>query len=571
VLQQQKPRLIPNDPYFSNQWHLRNIGQVSGISGNDVNIVSAWDSYTGTGINIAITDSGVQNTHVDLAANARTDIDIDINDNDLDPTPQFDSHGTSCAGMAAAKGNNGLGVVGAAFNAGIVGIRLIEAPTSDQDEANAMNHQVSAANPSDRVSINSNSWGPSDNGQNISTFGPLTEAAFINGVTNGRGGKGVIYVWAGGNGRQNSDNVNYDGYASSRYTISVGASGANGAVSYYSEQGASLLVNAPSSYSGTGTTTTTFMGQGNLGSNYTSSFGGTSSAAPLAAGVIALTLQANPNLSWRDVQHILVETATKNIPNDSGWTTNGAGHDFNEDYGFGRINATAAVALAQTWTPLPAEATPISSGQSVNLAIPDNSNVGVSSTITVSSAPATFRTETVEVTFNATHGDRGNLEVTLTAPSGQQAVLARERFDFGANYSNWRFTSVESWDENPNGVWTLLVKDLTSGTTGTFDSWTLTIHGYDAVTTPPDTDQDLIPDSYETNTGIFVDGTDTGSNPNNPDTDGDGVIDGTEVDLGTDPNNANDTPDVPTSVDWGLAIAVGLIAVAGCRTQRRNS
>jgi len=562
ILQQQTPRLVPNDSYFSNQWHLRNTGQVSGFPGNDVNIVGAWDSYTGTGINIAISDSGVQTFHTDLSANARTDIDLDINGGDLDPTPQSQSHGTSCAGIAAAKGQNGQGVVGAAFNAGIVGIRLIEAPTSDLDEANAMNHQANAANPNDYVHVNSNSWGPTDNGQNLGTFGPLTEAALINGVTNGRGGKGIVYVWAGGNGRQSSDNVNYDGYASSRYTIAVGATGADGSVSYYSEPGASLLVNAPSSYSSAGTTTTAFMNGGNLGAHYTSSFGGTSSAAPLVAGVVGLILEANPNLGWRDVQHILVESAEQNDPGNPGWAANGAGHLFNHNYGFGRVDALAAVTLAQGWTNVPSEATPITGSQSVGLSIPDNNNVGITSNIVVSGASQSFSIETVEVTFNATHTARGNLQVVLTAPSGQQSVLALQRPDFGDHYSNWKFTSVAHWDENPNGTWSLQVKDLDGGTVGTFNSWSLTIHGYE--NNPPlvDTDGDGLPDIYEDDTGTYVDPTQTGSDPNVWDSDGDGVMDGVEVSLGTDPNNPLDFPVVPVSNPFAIAISLAGLLMA---------
>jgi subtilisin-like proprotein convertase family protein len=573
ILRQQTPRLVPNDSFFPLQWHLRNVGQAPGaVVGNDVNIVNAWDSYTGAGVNIAITDTGVQWFHEDLAANARTDIDIDINGGDNDPAPQFQSHGTSCAGIAAAKGQNGLGVTGAAFDAGIVGIRLIEFATSDLDEANGLGFRANETIPNDYIHLNSNSWGPSDSGDVLATFGPLTAAALQNGVTNGRGGKGTVYVWAAGNGRQNLDNINYDGYASSRYTIAVGASGADGTVSYYSEPGASMLVNAPSSYTAAGTITTAFMGGGGLGLNYTSSFGGTSSAAPLAAGVIALMLQANPNLGWREVQHILVQTATKNDSFDSGWQANGAGLQFNSSYGFGRINAAAAVNLAASWVPLPAEVSPISNSQIVGLAIPDNDPTGLDSTIVVSGVPASFSIESVEVTFSATHSRRGDLQAVLFAPSGMPSFLAGKHNDFAANYNAWMFTSVAHWGENPNGTWTLRVKDLAAGNVGSFDNWTLTIHGFSNPLII-DSDGDGLPDVYEDNSGVFVDATQTGTDPNNPDTDGDGVPDGVEVLLGTDPNNPLDFPTFPLSWTW-LAVALvagGILKLRGPRLRATKS
>lgn len=471
IARQQQPRLIPNDPLFQNQWHLNNTGQVTGaIVGNDANIVETWNTHTGAGVNIAVTDTGVQTTHPDLSGNARTDIDWDYNDNDDDPTPQSFSHGTSVAGIAAADGNNGAGVTGAAFDAGIVGVRLIEEPTTDADEANAMSHQVDPVVVANRVHINNNSWGPSDDGQRLETFGPLTRAALQDGVALGRGGLGVIYVWAGGNGRQSSDNVNYDGYASSRYTIAVGASGGNGTVSYYSEPGASLLVNTPSSYDSAGTTTTT------TGSQYTSSFGGTSSAAPLAAGSIALMLQANPNLGWRDVQHILVDTAFQNQPGGGGWVANGSGRLFNHNYGFGRIDTQAAVARSENWVNLEPEIDFTTEIKTVNAPIPDASPGGVTSSIPVV-VPAGFFVEHVEVILNTTHSYAGDLRIELTSPEGMKSTLAALH-NSNANYSNWKFTSVAHWGENASGTWSLKIADDFTYDTGTFDNWRLIVYGF---------------------------------------------------------------------------------------------
>src|SRR5690606_36746184 len=122
-----------------------------------------------------------------------------------------------------------------------------------------------------------------------------------------------------------------------------------------------------------------------------------SSAAPHVAGCIALMLEANPNRTWRDVQQILVETSTKNDPSDSGWFTNAAGYHYNHNYGFGRINAAAAVEAARTWVPLMPRLEPVPPSRSAAAAIPDNNPVGVSQMVNVM-APAGFRAEHVEVT-----------------------------------------------------------------------------------------------------------------------------------------------------------------------------
>jgi subtilisin family serine protease len=158
-------------------------------------------------------------------------------------------------------------------------------------------------------------------------------AALADAVTLGRGGKGTVFLWAGGNGNYNGDDSNYDGWAASPYAIAVSAIGDDGEAAPYSEPGANILVCAPSNGGTQGVTTTDITGSTgyNAGTgsdyangDYTNSFGGTSSATPAVAGVVALMLQANPNLGYRDVQEILMRSATTNDPNDGGWVTNGA-------------------------------------------------------------------------------------------------------------------------------------------------------------------------------------------------------------------------------------------------------
>lgn len=498
IQRQQSKKFASNDPLYSSQWHLKNTAQGTGlVFGNDVGIEGAWESYTGSGVNIAIVDDGLEVNHEDLFPNVRSDLDIDINYNDLDPTPDVatDNHGTSCAGVAAAKGGNSIGVSGAAPDANLIGVRLISLGTSDAQEAQGLGHRVSGDVMGNLVHISSNSWGPSDDAARLEVFGPLALAAVENAVQAGRQGKGLIYMWAAGNGRMNNDRSTYDGYASSRYTIAIAASGGDGKYSYYSEPGASILVTAPSSYEINPTTDrgiVTVDRTGNDGyngistnTNYTNTFGGTSSATPLAAGVVALMLEANPNLTWRDVQHVLVETAEKIDSTNSGWATNGGGYHFNPAYGFGRIDATEAVNLARDWRTVPSSVAAGAFPQAVNLAIPDNNSTGISNAMNITGAPENFKIEHVEVQFNATHTYRGDLNIVLTAPSGTSSLLATTRNDGHENYNNWMFTSTAHWGEQPNGNWTLSVSDGADLDTGTFNSWTLKFHGYYKVVPGP--------------------------------------------------------------------------------------
>lgn len=488
LARQQKRRLIPNDPLFAQQWHLRN----TAAAGRDVNIIQVWDSYRGAGIRIGIVDDGLQTSHPDLSPNTDTVNDYDWNDgtpNDPNPVLSVDFHGTSCAGVAAARGGNSLGVSGAAPEATLVGLRLIGASTTDAQEAEAMAYR------NDIIQIKSNSWGPNDDARRLEGPGTLTKAALAAAAATGRDGKGSIILWAGGNGGDVGDNSNYDGYANNIHTIAVAALGSDGQRAYYSEPGANLIVTAPSSGASLGIVTTDLTGAngyntGNVAgelsdTNYTNDFGGTSSSTPLVAGCVALVLQANPNLGWRDVQEILIRSATKVHASDGDWITNAAGIPFNHNYGAGLVNTQAAVNLAASWTNL-AAATSVSSTQgSLSVPIPDNNVTGITRTFDLSAT--NLRVEQVTLTVSISHNSRGHLAMTLTSPSGTASRLSERRSDTGDNYSSWTFSTVRNWGENSQGTWTLRVSDLTSGTTGTLTAATLTVHGTEAgpVNQPP--------------------------------------------------------------------------------------
>jgi subtilisin-like proprotein convertase family protein len=502
----------PTDPLFSTQWHLKNTGpgQVTGgVAGNDINVTPVWDFtggvHLGTGINVAMVDDGLERTHEDLVANARTDLGLNFRDGDPnDPSPGPDDwHGTWTAGLVAARDSNSKGVVGVAPRSRLIGIRLIGGATTEAKDAQAMAYQITDAgsDATKLVHVSSNSWGPDDGvvyDPNLTqaVLGPLMASALQNGVTNGRGTKGIVYVWAAGNGRgidydsindvyYGGDNLSYDGLASSRYVIAVGAVDAAGAQAFYSESGPALLINAPGGGGSTSAIVTTDRtGDATaLVGNYStinSSVIGTSFATPIVAGVVALLLETNPALTWRDVKHVLARTATKNDASDSSWHVNSqTNRPYSVRYGFGRVNATAAVAAAApgVWVNAPPETTPLTVGESVTVTVPDNNTTGITRSRTLT-APAGFRAEYVELTVSATHTYRGDLHFILTSPSGTVSDFAKRELDYGNNLNNWLFTSVAHLGENPAGAWTLQVSDEGAQDVGQLTGWSLTVHGY---------------------------------------------------------------------------------------------
>lgn len=481
IATQKYPRAVPNDPLFSLQWHLQNTGQFGGTSGIDLNVTTAWDSVTGQGVTIGIVDDGLQGSHEDLATNYSSAVSHDFNDDDPDPSPgPADFHGTSCAGVAAARGFNNLGVCGVAPSATLAGLRLIAAPTTDATEAEALGYQSQA------IDIKSNSWGPAD-GSGYNGIGTATKAALLDAVTNGRNGRGTIFLWAGGNGGQAGDNSNLDGYANSIYAIAVGAVGDTGVQAAYSEPGANLSVCAPSNGGFQGITTTDIMGANGYNNsevttgepadlNYTSAFGGTSSACPAVAGVVALMLQAKPTLTWRSVQNILIRTARQNDATDADWITNRGGIHFNHKYGAGLVDATAAVAATATAPTLGTLISETYTATGLPQAIADADPTGVTVTIPVASN-AIRSIEKVVVEVSATHSYRGDLAVTVTAPSGTASTLATPTGDSADNLSAWPYMTVRNWGERASGNWTVNVADLVGIDVGTLDTVTLKIYG----------------------------------------------------------------------------------------------
>ena len=334
-----------SNPYWDKMWYL-NRGE-----NQDMNVQGAWDlGISGQGVVVTILDDGIEKDHPDLIQNYDPLASTDIIDNDSDPQPRYDfsdsnRHGTRCAGQVAASSNNSLCAVGIAYNAQIGGIRMLNDKGNDAVEARSLSFQP------DHVDIYSSSWGPNDDGKTVDGPGKLASKAFKNGITRGRKGKGSIFVWASGNGGHYKDNCNCDGYATSIYTITVSSTSESGHIPWYSEACSSTIATTYSSGSRSERKIVTT----DLHHSCTDSHTGTSASAPMAAAIIALTLEANPSLTWRDVQHLIVHTSQPRNLKATDWRTNGLGRKVSHSYGYGLMDTTAMVKLARNWTLVPTQ------------------------------------------------------------------------------------------------------------------------------------------------------------------------------------------------------------------------
>lgn len=474
---------VPTDPFYACQWHLQNVGQNGATVDVDAELEGAWDRATGRGVNISVVDDGVQHAHPDLSAAYLASLSRDVCDGDSDPAPatSSDNHGTSVAGVALARAGNGLGGVGAAPGAGLAVQRLVSCGVSDSMIATALGAGTTT------LDVSTNSWGWGAN--TLIPIYPATLAAMENNIQNGRGGLGMVYLFAAGNERLGGEDANYQGFTASRYVATVGAVDSAGAYSYYSTPCSCLLVSAPSNGGNLGITTTDRTGAAgyNAGSggdyanpDYTARFGGTSSATPLVAGVVALMLEANPRLTWRDVQAILATTASRGSLGATQWTTNAAGHMTSRDFGFGLVDATAAVARATTWPGYGPELVSTAT-RSTGLLVPDAG----SATQTLA-LPQDLTIERVVLTFSATHPYRGDLRLVLTSPSGTESVLVPGRAnDDGDGFASWQASSTQFFGERAAGTWTLNATDRWPTDAGRIDSFTITAYGHARDTTPP--------------------------------------------------------------------------------------
>ena len=425
------------DPIFKEQWHLFNPTQL----GQDMNVTGLWlQGITGNGTISAIIDDGLDMYSNDIKDNYYAEGSYDFNENSPEPKPLLfdDKHGTRCAGEIAAVKNNVCGV-GMAYDSKIAGIRILSKPISDEDEASAINYRFQ------ENQIYSCSWGPPDDGATMEAPGILIQRAMVNGVQNGRGGLGSVFVFAAGNGAPAEDNCNFDGYTNSIYSITVGGIDRAGDHPYYSEACSAQLVVTYSSGANDAIHTT------DVGTEKCyNGHGGTSAAGPLVVGTVALALSVRPDLTWRDLQYLCVDTAVPIHLDDGDWQETTIGKKFSHTFGYGKIDAYTFVEAAKTFESVKPQSWFHSPWLSVQHAIPEgDQGLAASFEITPDMLQQANlgRLEHVTVTMNVQHGRRGDLSADLISPSGVISHIATSRRPDSSKdgYDDWTFMSVAHW------------------------------------------------------------------------------------------------------------------------------
>ena len=529
----------------------------TGALGTDINVNSVYstDGYTGWGVTVAVVDSGLEIAHEDLSANVTPGGSWNFINSTTNPTSTATTgdHGTSVSGLIAMV-KNGIGGMGVAPNAQLKGFNLISSSQSTAYHLASLGGSTTSPNSSD-VMIFNQSYGTS----NTTDFPVIStrEDQYAYGASSLRGGKGAIYVKSAGNGFSSygtggtllcgaaagigvsCQNANFDAYNTLPYNIVVAALNAKGKKTSYSTAGSAIWASAPggeygyntsvssglisvaydpamvttdqsgctNGYARTAATNSLFNKGGtnhasiNSACNYTNGFNGTSSAAPMMTGVIALILEAKPALTWREVKDILARTAVHvdasiaavsvtlgtggSYVAEQGWITNAAGFKFHNWYGFGAVDANAAVTLAKTYTlgslGTFANTGWISSG-TVSMDIPDDSTAGVSVPLSVPTVGTNGIVETVQIkvtTASLSSGFEGDLAIELTSPSGTKSILKNIKDGFNStNLNGMVLASNAFYGETSAGTWTIKVLDGWAAGTETLTNAQIRVYGH---------------------------------------------------------------------------------------------
>lgn len=520
---------VTNDPLFPESWHLYNIAQTgyssgAGVLGFDMNVLSPWKSgYTGTGVKILVSDTGVQSAHEDLSGNFLGGVSRDFVNPLAGPDYLYATaeptladagshHGTAVAGIIAAVAGNSIGGQGIAPKAEIASANLLAGAATPTQMLVQLDNSFDIINQS---------WGTSQ----CILLPP--DAAYESKMASER----RVYVKSAGNdfavslddcGRTATTrrgNAVLDRYNNNPYTVVVAALNASGVKSSYSSPGSNVWITGLGGefgFDSPALLTTDLSGCTygaspndnwnvfqlsshplNTSCNYTATMNGTSAAAPTISGVVALMLDANSALTARDIKHILASTAVKVNPTaaatansyvaspaghvwQQGWVENAAGYFFHNYYGYGLANAKAAVAMAATvYIPMAAEVqTGYTSSGVVNLAIPDNSATGVEASITVAT---TLTVEAIQIKLAATHANIGELGIEVTSPSGTKSIIlnVNNSLDGLIDFDGTEvFLSNAFYGENSVGSWKIKLIDGKAATTGQLVSWQINVIGH---------------------------------------------------------------------------------------------
>jgi subtilisin family serine protease len=472
---------------FPQQWHLKATTIGTATINAHANVEAAHRISKGQGATIAVIDDGCDIDHPEFDRPGKLVAPRDATRRTDDPRPGIgDDHGTACSGVACADGSDGAS--GVAPQARLMPIRLASGLGSVR-EAEAF--RWAADHGADVISC---SWGPLD-GRWFDPNDPThtrpvalpasTRDAIDYCVTQGRGGKGCVVLFAAGNG---NESVEMDGYASYENVIAVAACNDSGRRSVYSDFGASIWCSFPSSDFGhapfshpnpltTGIWTTDRRGnagynsgdirQGDAAGNYTNDFGGTSSACPGAAGVAALVISSNSNLRGVEVKEILRKACDRIDPGNGNYDATG----HSDLYGYGRLNAETAVNLAKS-----SRGRLLVINKLLMEPIPDLGQV--EGTIDVGESTPV---EQLVVHVRLEHTYIGDLVITLIPPPGRglsNVVLHNRRggrtHDIDMLYDASSTPGLAAFvGQRCDGTWTLRVEDRAARDSGTLVQFSL--------------------------------------------------------------------------------------------------
>ncbi|MDY6802705.1 MAG: S8 family serine peptidase [Cyanobacteriota bacterium] len=504
----------PKDTLYDKQWYLNNSGGYNLAAGSDISAERAWDITRGDrSIVVAIADDSVDLDHPDFQGLGKIVAPFDLRDRDRLPMPEApsDNHGTACAGIAVAE-ENGEGVVGVAPGCALMAIR-----TSGYLDDGSVEEIFDWAIDNGAAVI-SCSWGPS------AIYFPLSlrqNAVITKAAKRGRHGKGCVVLFAAGNANRPVDGVVDEkgwpnnliqgetpwlgGFTLHPDVITVAACTSLNKKSVYSNWGTGISVCAPSnnappgiwmpetgyistppeiqdSIVGLGIFTTDRIGAaGYERGDFTGFFGGTSSATPVVAGVVALMLSANPDLKSEEVREIIQETTDKIVDPDpdpqlgtmlGNYDANG----HSQWFGFGKVNAYKAVLAArERRSPLQQPTKKIRAENNSNMAIPDFDLDGVTSVISISDSGLV---RDIEVSVEIEHTYLGDVDVHLIAPNGQKVLLQGRTL--GRDTALKTTYSLETTPQlrrflnlSVAGNWQLLVIDRARFDKGTLKGWQL--------------------------------------------------------------------------------------------------
>ena len=516
ILIHQEIHYQPRDSLYNQQWYLNHNGGYQLAPQSHISVEKAWDITRGNrSVVVAVVDDSFDLNHPDFQGSGKIVAPRDLKQNDFLPLPgeKETSHGTACAGIAVAE-ENGRGVVGVAPGCALMPIRTTGFLDDDSIEK-IFDWAVEKG-----ASVISCSWGAS------AIYFPLSlrqRAVIANAASKGRNGKGCVILFAAGNANRPVNGKVYErnwpknilrgnthwlnGFAVHPDVITIAASTSLSKKAAYSNWGENISVCAPSNNAppgmwfqatgfvftqpaistylpGKGMFTTDQLGTAGYDpGDFTSNFGGTSSATPVVAGVVGLILSANPDLTAQQVKNILEETADKIVDENADPQLGMRGGTYDENghslwFGYGKVNCDRAVNKAYQMRSVTPEASQYIRKKSDRITkIPDNYPQGINSIIAISESSLV---KDIQVKVDISHEFLGDLEIYLIAPNNQRVLLQNRtlgrRKNLRATYAVRSHPALEQLlSLSAKGYWQLWVIDMASQDVGKINHWELSL------------------------------------------------------------------------------------------------